>query len=903
MLTTTAHFDGKIVVVTEKLDGENCTIGRTYTHARSLDSLHHPSRAWVKGLQAQIGPDIPEGWRLCGENLFAKHSIGYEDLPSYFMLFSIWNGNNVCLSWDETEDWATLLGVKTVPVLYKGPWDPDKIADIFEKYSKGKTVEGYVVRMAGSFPFGSFDQNIAKFVRAGHVQTGPHWMQQKMVPNKLKPEKVAFRKMATKTPSEREDEESERLVRKEPKAKPPRNDLRRERVNAEKDPDLSTDDKDLSLNYKDIEASAHHVAVQHELRNLLAYVRMTKKTPARVKRGEEEKKYREKREKAQEKERGSIELEASGKKRQKQKKKEEKAEKARQKQKETPAATEETPEKPAGWGAPAEPAEPASKDPATEPTEEKPSKKETLEERARKTGKADFERYKKEYPETEQNEEHFYKAALKRLKKKEKQQDKPSTEQEEEPNEQELKDEALQREEKIRKEKVKGVLEEVTSLSKALSSAGSLPKSFSKDVESGVANMSAKQRESFVLSFTKVINSRLHKEPSPEDAIAEAREVQERELDIEDEGPWGTQVFADPEKAGELLAKKIYADRVTLNPLLIGEAPLSDEQEAEGEKDQAKQETARRKRAEAAYEHFSQLEEAEWTDAAKKIEAELKTVHADSPRGREVRSLYHGLCLAAAVQGKPIPKMKGAQGNNSETLTKLARVLKRRGEEKVLLGNTEELTSPETREKLEASLNTLSDVELGEFVGEKSPLYGISKALQGPLSKHLGTSDRKELRSMMITQISTSMTVLDPLIEDYMGANGKAYSPEKQKSVRQKSTSKVDADESTKTQAALATLEDEEAPEKEVRTALQLLADLTPKSVVDGVKATYKYLKKNFPKEPTGSVADVIAKAIGKDGNLSALTQRAVPRSIQGSSGTTTAWDFAPWPEFGGNVN
>lgn len=86
------------VVVTEKLDGENTTLYRDYLHARSLDSRHHPSRAWVKALQARIGHDIPKGWRICGENLYAQHAIAYQDLSSYFYLFAIWNQDNFCLS-------------------------------------------------------------------------------------------------------------------------------------------------------------------------------------------------------------------------------------------------------------------------------------------------------------------------------------------------------------------------------------------------------------------------------------------------------------------------------------------------------------------------------------------------------------------------------------------------------------------------------------------------------------------------------------------------------------------------------------------------------------------------------------------------------------------------------------
>lgn len=111
------------VVVTEKMDGENTTFYRDHLHARSIDYSPHPSRDRVRALHASIACDIPEGWRLCGENLYAVHSIAYEALPAHFLLFSIWDDRNQCLSWDETILWGTLLGLQIVPVLYRGPWD------------------------------------------------------------------------------------------------------------------------------------------------------------------------------------------------------------------------------------------------------------------------------------------------------------------------------------------------------------------------------------------------------------------------------------------------------------------------------------------------------------------------------------------------------------------------------------------------------------------------------------------------------------------------------------------------------------------------------------------------------------------------------------------------------------
>ena len=101
MLKTTSQFDGRRVIVSEKMDGENTTMMNDSFYARSLDSNNHPSRNFVKGIWGDIRHEIPNGFRICGENLYAQHSLRYENLPSYFMVFSIWDKEK-CLSWDET---------------------------------------------------------------------------------------------------------------------------------------------------------------------------------------------------------------------------------------------------------------------------------------------------------------------------------------------------------------------------------------------------------------------------------------------------------------------------------------------------------------------------------------------------------------------------------------------------------------------------------------------------------------------------------------------------------------------------------------------------------------------------------------------------------------------------------
>lgn len=180
------HFVGKQVVVTEKMDGENTTMYRDHVHARSLDSRGGEDRAWVKQFWAQIRNDIPQGWRICGENLWAKHSVSYTELKSYFYGFSIWDNNNVALSWDDTVEYFGMLGIVPVPVLYSGEWDEKTIRSLTKGLNLEQT-EGYVVRLVDSFHYDNFGKSVAKFVRKGHVQTDKHWRTQKLIPNSISP--------------------------------------------------------------------------------------------------------------------------------------------------------------------------------------------------------------------------------------------------------------------------------------------------------------------------------------------------------------------------------------------------------------------------------------------------------------------------------------------------------------------------------------------------------------------------------------------------------------------------------------------------------------------------------------------------------------------------------------------
>jgi hypothetical protein len=186
-LANVLFFEGQDVVVTEKLDGENSSIlfNGTY-YARSLDSGGSPWRSYLATEAARIQTyKLPAGYRICGENVFAKHSIEYNDLESYFYAFNIWE-DNYCLPWNQTKEWFELLDLKYPKILYQGVFDENIIQEAFENYcnSINREVEGYVVRRSHGFLVGSFSENVCKWVRANHVKTDEHWTKN-WVSNKL----------------------------------------------------------------------------------------------------------------------------------------------------------------------------------------------------------------------------------------------------------------------------------------------------------------------------------------------------------------------------------------------------------------------------------------------------------------------------------------------------------------------------------------------------------------------------------------------------------------------------------------------------------------------------------------------------------------------------------------------
>ena len=177
------------LVHTEKLDGENNCLSRYGVFARShaapaVSPWTESLRRFWQLVKRDLGP-----LEIFLENLYAVHSIEYRRLDHHFYVFAV-REEDRWLSWEETKFYARLLDLPVVPEIsipritardaYEkailsaaggaGAFCPHDAAT-----GRPATMEGIVTRNAGGYTTGEFAENVFKYVRKGHVQTGVHW--------------------------------------------------------------------------------------------------------------------------------------------------------------------------------------------------------------------------------------------------------------------------------------------------------------------------------------------------------------------------------------------------------------------------------------------------------------------------------------------------------------------------------------------------------------------------------------------------------------------------------------------------------------------------------------------------------------------------------------------------------
>lgn len=198
----------KDIVITEKIDGSNVCFEREAIYARSHNGApRHPSFEYAKALFYRFASSIREDQQVFGEYIYAVHSIAYDKVPAYFVLFGVRedehgtfgaNAKRVWLSWEHVEYFAKELSktsvwhVPTVPVLWKGQVSSiEELQKLTNELSGqpscyGGQREGLVVRVASGFANEDFSKCVQKWVREDHVQTDEHWTAQQVKRQNIK---------------------------------------------------------------------------------------------------------------------------------------------------------------------------------------------------------------------------------------------------------------------------------------------------------------------------------------------------------------------------------------------------------------------------------------------------------------------------------------------------------------------------------------------------------------------------------------------------------------------------------------------------------------------------------------------------------------------------------------------
>jgi len=195
------------VIITEKVDGSNICLSANGIHARSVNG--EPRHKSFDLLKAMWASKIHRFNALCwdntyiyGEWCYAKHSIKYNRLPGYLLIFGV-RQSYTWWKWEQVEELARELDIPTVPMIGSNVFirpngerfttylTSSYLEEMFRQaiingsLLGGEHIEGFVIRNYYAFDNRDFEMNIAKWVRKDHVQTDVHWTNQKIIKNEL----------------------------------------------------------------------------------------------------------------------------------------------------------------------------------------------------------------------------------------------------------------------------------------------------------------------------------------------------------------------------------------------------------------------------------------------------------------------------------------------------------------------------------------------------------------------------------------------------------------------------------------------------------------------------------------------------------------------------------------------
>lgn len=186
-------FLAHVLHVEEKVDGENLGISfdgdRLQFQARG--SYVRPGGAHFRGLETWAQPRTSRISKVVGTELIIfgewcaiTHSVRYDLLPDWFLVFDIYQ-HSTGLFWETPlrDELARELGMSVVPFLGSGRFSEESLIGLMSRSHIGhEPMEGLVARTQGT----AGGQKRAKVVRPDFVQQiGRHWRSGVMARNRL----------------------------------------------------------------------------------------------------------------------------------------------------------------------------------------------------------------------------------------------------------------------------------------------------------------------------------------------------------------------------------------------------------------------------------------------------------------------------------------------------------------------------------------------------------------------------------------------------------------------------------------------------------------------------------------------------------------------------------------------
>lgn len=186
----TKRLLGGKVTITEKMDGANAGIiltkdgwFRMQKRGSLVDQSEHEQfnffKAWTQTNYEKI-LKVPARYRLYGELMRAVHTIQYDRLPDWFLVFAIWDHKkNEYVKWSVLEELCAEWGFSTVPLIGDNVYvDRDELVDYIPKTSnygfekaEGIVVWSYRQQMRGKLVIPEF---IKRMDESDHWTHGPY---------------------------------------------------------------------------------------------------------------------------------------------------------------------------------------------------------------------------------------------------------------------------------------------------------------------------------------------------------------------------------------------------------------------------------------------------------------------------------------------------------------------------------------------------------------------------------------------------------------------------------------------------------------------------------------------------------------------------------------------------------